>query len=120
MRSATATHSFESSNGGEDEKLLTHCAGLQKMDLDQRHQVMSEGNLKRLRSTEPEDVKARDMFFKSLNTDKTFPSQVRKGMDGIMIDRFEKKHLAMPKYEEELYLPCAEVVQRFAESVTVN
>jgi hypothetical protein len=107
-------------NGGEDEGFLTHCADSRRWTWINATKVMSEGNLKRLRSTEPEDVKARNMFFKRLTTDKTFPAQIRKGMNGIMIDTFENKHPVMPKYGEELYLPCVDIVQRFSNSVVVS
>ena len=81
---------------------------------------MSEGNLKRLQSTEPEDVKARNFFFKRLSEDKHFPAQVRTAMNWIMIDTFEKKHPIMPEYGKDLYLPCKDIVKQFSKTVAIS
>jgi hypothetical protein len=82
--------------------------------------VMIVANLKRLQSFEPEDVKKRNDFFEKLNTDKNFPAQVRKGMNGLMIDSFEKKALVRPKYGDLLYLACEDLVKLFPNSISAS
>jgi 2-polyprenyl-6-methoxyphenol hydroxylase-like FAD-dependent oxidoreductase len=107
-------------NDGEDDGLLTNCSESRRWTWINATNVMSVANLKRLQSFEPEDIKKRDEFFKRLNTDENFPAQVRKGMDGLMIDSFEKKVPVQPKYREDLYLACEDVVELFPKSVSIS
>jgi 2-polyprenyl-6-methoxyphenol hydroxylase-like FAD-dependent oxidoreductase len=107
-------------NDGEDDGLLTHCSESRRWTWINATNVMSVANLKRLHSFEPEDIKKRDEFFKKLNTDKKFPAQVREGMNGIMIDWFEKKPLVQPRYREDLYLACEDVVKLFPNSISAS
>jgi hypothetical protein len=71
---------------------------------------------------EEKDVRAREAFFKKLNTDKTFPAMVRKGLEGLMLDDFEKGRGVKPgfRYGEEFYLPCEDVVREFERGVLIK
>jgi len=75
-------------NDGEDDGVLTHCSESRRWAWINATNVMSVANLKRLQSFEPEDIKKRNEFFEKFNTDNNFPAQVRKGMNGLMIDSF--------------------------------
>jgi hypothetical protein len=77
-------------NGGEDYSLLTHYSESKRWTWINATNLMSAANLKRLQSMEPEDIKERKELLKKLNTGKIFPTQVRKRMNGLMIDSFEK------------------------------
>ena len=71
--------------------------------------------MKRLQGTAAEDAKARDIFFKKLSTDKSFLAMVRKRMDRIMLDTFEKKQTVVAGYMYALehYLPCGDIAKEF-------
>ena len=73
-------------NGGEDDKVLIHCSELRRWTWINATKVMSEGNLKRIQSDEPEEIKRRKQFFKKLDTYKAFPAQVKKRTNNILID----------------------------------
>jgi 2-polyprenyl-6-methoxyphenol hydroxylase-like FAD-dependent oxidoreductase len=108
-------------NDREDDGVLTHCSESRRWTWINATNVMSVANLKRLQSFKPEDIKKRNEFFQKLNTDNNFPGQVRKGMNGLMIDSFEKKAPVQPKYREDLLnLAYEDVVKLFPKSISAS
>jgi hypothetical protein len=83
--------------------------------------VLSENNLKRMQSVQGKDVVAREAVFHKLRTDRGFPALVRHGLNGLMLNSFEKAETVRLGYRngEEWYLLCEDVVKGF-EKVTIS
>lgn len=75
-------------NGGEPDELLTKCANARRDAWIRATNETSIANLKRLYSTEENDVEARNNFFKGLNKDPKFAKMIKKRMNDMAGDNF--------------------------------
>ena len=75
---------------GEPDRLLTDCANSRRDAWLNATSKLEMGNMKRLGEFGEEEAKTRDEFFARLNTDPEYPKMVRKGLDGMIPETFER------------------------------